>query len=641
MSKKLIYLFVLIVLSTSIIAWSPMSYWKFDNNALDSNDVNDFTEGAGITYNTTHKVVGSHSAYFDGGANGYTEDLTFGAGNITAIRTIQFWVYPLEETGDDYMISFGDDASNFITCGNSGGGGVTFQCRLRVGDVWKWALDTAQYLPTDQWEMVTIVFGDGGNAQLWLNNTFVTNDTETDVGGAWTTVVVGSYFTHTNPFNMNMDNLATFDYRFTEENITASYNSGSGLDFLSVVVDTINISDPFPTNNTQFNPSLLNFNLTVNATNTFNASLYINDTLNQTLTGFSSGTDVLVDFNISFTGFDGSLSYFINVYDNVTSENTTTSYFFVDNIQPVINWTYPKSDNSTVLNHLTQGNFFNTSIYLTDNNLYSYEYNITYANGSLIYNQSNSTLTGLTVYNYTHSLNMSDYTGTYLSSMRVCDGHTNNQIKFGVTANNTKLNFDGVIIYPFTKNNVNKYTAVAQSDRYSFVFNTTTTKNSLILVVESDEYIDILNGTGYKGHIVTKDRWVDFEGDFIDSVDVIRFNDTRVYVTVTPTHPIMEWAFNSIGELNCINEIQSFSITDGIIISTGGGGGGGSRADETIETLPAPTCENLKDRFDIVIPEFFNKGTIENAIILIQTLFDWVICETQITIVDVNLNNLP
>ena len=99
--------------------------------------------------------------------------------------------------------------------------------------------------------------------------------------------------------------------------------------------DTINISATLPATSSSFNTVLLNLNATVNATNIFNCSLYVNSTLNQTKNNLASGSNIPVGFNLSFgSTTEQSYSYYFSCYDSETMENSTSLVFTIDNTAP-------------------------------------------------------------------------------------------------------------------------------------------------------------------------------------------------------------------------------------------------------------------------------------------------------------------
>jgi hypothetical protein len=175
--------------------------------------------------------------------------------------------------------------------------------------------------------------------------------------------------------------------------------------------DTLNISSTvLPNNNNQFNYSTFSLNTTVSASYSFNCSLYLNSTLNQTITGYSAGSATVVNFTKTFT--DGAYTHFINCYDNTTNENSTTKTFFIDTTAPSV---------TTNLAGLYVNNYFNLTLNATDTNLKYF--NLTSSCAQL--NYSNASITSSPHYkNMEYDLRACNV-GTYTANIVVCDAPNN------------------------------------------------------------------------------------------------------------------------------------------------------------------------------------------------------------------------
>lgn len=104
------------------------------------------------------------------------------------------------------------------------------------------------------------------------------------------------------------------------------------LTYTNEIVETVtlNISSSLPENNTQFNTELLSLNLTANASLDFNCSLYLDSTLNQTNTGYTSGNNIPVNFSLNFdSSLEQTFIYYINCYDENYNKNSTTNTFSI------------------------------------------------------------------------------------------------------------------------------------------------------------------------------------------------------------------------------------------------------------------------------------------------------------------------
>lgn len=324
---------------------------------------------------------------------------------------------------------------------------------------------------------------------------------------------------------------------------------------MEIITQTIFLAtDLYPANNTQYNYSSINFNSTGNNfTNTANCSLMINGTY------YSSANYTGTDQNISITSSvaDGSWSFYFNCTDSEESRNTTSNLFFVDTSDPSAAWNAPASDNSTI-----QSSPLTINATISDENLYSYYLLVDYSNGTNYINQSNTSLTGLDTYDV---INTSAYPvdDTYTAWLQVCDGHTSSRIDFNADIVDDELLFDNgqIKIYLKTKSETSKISYDLKHDRYTYSFDTKTPTDNLVYVVESTGYIDILDGkTDYEGHLVSHDKWIDFEGAEVQTANVNRVSDTEVEVWVYFKNPGTSFSFESIGELNCIESEVEFEI---------------------------------------------------------------------------------
>tara|TARA_R110000824_G_scaffold7405_7_gene33233 strand:- start:841 stop:3873 length:3033 start_codon:yes stop_codon:yes gene_type:complete len=324
---------------------------------------------------------------------------------------------------------------------------------------------------------------------------------------------------------------------------------------------TLNISDSLPANNSQFNTLLLNLNLTANASLTFDADLYINGVLNQSAQ-YGSGIDVFVDFNLTFLNTtEQTFTYFFSLNTTSDQKNTTVKTFHIDNVFPQITWYTPANLNTTIIADTLYSNIF-----LEDPNMFSYLYNITYPSGVQYYSSSNSTLTGLTNYTINDNVSLVGQQGVFYAYAEVCDGHTDQNMTIdSVEINNVTLEVedegDSISVSMVDEEDTESVSYIEEPNKVSFGFVTDTTTSSEQFIVESNNYIHILDGlTEYEGHLVMGKKWVDFETDDLKSVHIVRLTDYSVQVTVTKFTSTDEWDFESIGELNCRNQTRSFLV---------------------------------------------------------------------------------
>ena len=80
-----------------------------------------------------------------------------------------------------------------------------------------------------------------------------------------------------------------------------------------------------------------------------------------------------------------------------------------------------------------------------------------------------------------------------------------------------------------TKTETSKISYIKEKDKYTYSFDVKNPTNNIVYVVESIDYIDILN-TKYKGHLITGNKWIDFEGASVKTANVNRIDDNKIEV---------------------------------------------------------------------------------------------------------------
>jgi hypothetical protein len=367
-------------------------------------------------------------------------------------------------------------------------------------------------------------------------------------------------------FTGNLDQYIVWNKALSNGEIADLWNGGSGIAYPfgggggPGPSNSLNISTPQPLNNTIWNTEAFTINATMNTTAVANCSLWMDGVLNATSYNHPAGTNVFVGYNLSFGATEESNhSYILGCWNGINSTNTSTYNFWIDNVLPNIAWYVPHNHNKSFYHPGNLTMFSN--ITLTDPNLYSYVYNISYSNGTVIRNWTNSSLTGKTIVNITEQFNLSNLTGNYIALLKVCDGHTSNRININPGVENNELRFDSLKLYLQTKADTNKLEYQFAEDRYKFSFATKAMTNTLNIVVESPEYIDILHGKSeFKGHLVTGKYWIDFENPDLNSVSFTRINDKKLIVHLQFKTSATKFSFNSVGELNCLTEERKFFV---------------------------------------------------------------------------------
>lgn len=350
---------------------------------------------------------------------------------------------------------------------------------------------------------------------------------------------------------------------------TAPLNSSSIT--ISAAPDTIDISVPLPLNGESFGVPSVNVNATVNTTNNFNCSLRIDEVVNQTKSFVrNSSNSTPIDFDLSYpSSVQINQTYYLNCSDGITTESTTPSVFFVDTIEPNVVFGFPNSDNSTELTtNLT------LNITITDDFNFLTMVNVTDPLGtkvfSVLYNTS-----GFPVFVINDVVNNS-VTGRYVIRVDAADGHTKKLIKnIPHTIKDKEIKFKEkgwVNIYPTDKDSFSEAKTKKLLDRHSLIFERSSKPftGSDSFYVESDQDIEIMQDSEFKGHMIVKVGsdwrdwyWVDFETDQDFEVEVTRVNNGKVKVKVFGDGS--DYEFKSIGQLNVVTLMVSYFFQGGNI----------------------------------------------------------------------------
>lgn len=386
------------------------------------------------------------------------------------------------------------------------------------------------------------------------------------------TLCIGGRCLNDYGFKGNITQVIFANVTWGEAKIAFMNNSGNGRKLLTPPIqDAPVINLLLPVNNSANNSLSTNFTHNVNASDSIltNCSLYLN----------TSGT-----FGINTTDFsptNNSDNYFNNIpltegswlWNVECSDNNSNSSFAANNFTLKIDTTnpiiIPEGDllnNKTVVYNGT----LTTSINFSDEREI-YSINVTFGNGTIIFNQTNM---GVTAY----QLNISENIGTTVSNnltSRVCDSSTlqlikdiDNKVKDQGIKYVMKKKFwifddKWVHIYPKNYISYNTPTTLKKKDRYAFTFNKKASPNAAeTFIVESSDYIDIAKLHTKGGHLVIQSigdngYWVDFVNEEATKYEIKRISDTKIEVTVYGLRN-KSMTFHSIGELNCVEQTFHF-----------------------------------------------------------------------------------
>jgi len=392
---------------------------------------------------------------------------------------------------------------------------------------------------------------------------------------------MGKHYVAQGYFNGFIDNFATFSEAYTQTNVTASYNSGDGLEFVNPPLppksSTINLSSLYPVTGENFNVLDINFNTTGNFSypSVTNCSLYFNNTVNQTINGFSSGTDELVSYNVTFPAIPGEYLARIECIDNTSGENTTANTIYIDVVFPLIETDFTNNSVYYKRNITSQFNFTD------DFSIFSWNVSL---DGVELSGDSN---VQDTFAQYNLSIDPETlYVGQHNLTVRMADGHTDEKIKDKDAYNpNTGLLLHDTIKYkldkPYKKKTIEIYRTggsiwddwdyIVKEDRISEVYKPNVPKSEMTFTTKSTEYITIMGDKTpkqkYLGYwlVVGNEHWKDFvpanePNAYIKKVK--RVSDYEVEITLAGLEHPEEITFESTGDLNILVEEYTFNTVN-------------------------------------------------------------------------------
>ena len=195
------------------------------------------------------------------------------------------------------------------------------------------------------------------------------------------------------------------------------------------------------------------------------------------------------------------------------------------------------------------------NIQCTDESLYSF---------SLDCGTYKQNITGLdtTLYSFT---NATSFAVNTTCNWRVADGHTAREIDFSYISEDGSLKFDGNSLIVSTNEPFDDFSAVKDKDRYKFNVKTKANVNKVKFTVTSDDYIHIVKNSEYIGHLISGNKWIDFEEFDASFTEIDRVSDKEVNVVVYFKKVKKDFKFKSIGELNIVEGSFDIGLTEPII----------------------------------------------------------------------------
>lgn len=274
--------------------------------------------------------------------------------------------------------------------------------------------------------------------------------------------------------------------------------------------------------------------------------------------------------NVSFKSTEDQFKFMINCTNNNASDILDQFYWvYLDGINPEI------QDNNEINNSIFYLNYSLSTFYLdvdySDTNLFFANATIINSTGSVMFSYFNNSINGSSPVNLLQGIGQStawNWSGNpfyYIKS--VADDHTKKKIKpddYHVNYLDNGFDIDDLKVYGETITYSLVYYDENQEDRFKFKIKFEDDAFQHSFYIEDSGSVKYLPYSNYMGHFVlTKNsRWLDLVSPDIKSVDVIQLNDSAFYVTVNLYKQMDEIEVESIGDLNFVEEISQFNISD-------------------------------------------------------------------------------
>lgn len=558
------------------------AYYPFDNDANDISGNNYNKSSDGAIQNTTFCVTGNCKEFRNNNAITYS-DVILPVGD----KTICYWVKHSDTNFDVVMANTigtgsGDDG---FTIAKYNDGGALRQHKVGNGG------DSGEYyqslfLDTDLvgYQFYCMVADIGTNLTIFRNATIVAYDdtasgTETapdknfHIGcedGGSTYCLTGfldeiSLFNRTLTqseieflYDCNLEGYNPFNVPEVEGGETPSFDINTNLETINLTTD---LTFYFNTSN--------HINIT---TDSFNCSLYLNNTLNE------SKNNILLNLtnqNFTLSYCNKEVGYNINVTcrRNEQGEEISNS-FLVEDI--FLDCVLPTLDIDT--NFINQSSYYddttiNYNISVSDSNLYALNHTIKDTSDNSIkrwdfVEDLNITEYQLNVSNSTSLLT----TGDYVINITAWDSHTNNKVKpLHWIYEDDKFILDGEIFlygdikYLDNKDRIVTYFYISEDEtkyKMKVTFNQDDLEHTFYL--ETTNKLSFISHSNYKAHFVyfPLKRWIDFEGENIKNVEVTQLGYNYFRIVVSHFYITDEFELESIGDLNINSEQWFFNITE-------------------------------------------------------------------------------
>lgn len=422
-------------------------------------------------------------------------------------------------------------------------------------------LDAGESPKTNEWDVLCIVYN-GGTLTQYTNKTQV--DSGSHSAGAGANEYLCKYDQY---YSGGIDMLAVWDKALNISEIDMYYFNGTGCppvngscqEEAAAASPTLTLNWNLINETQNFNdPSLFvtyNGTFTDQTTTTVNCSFYVNNVLNM------SDTDVdisgLQDFNLSIGQIDDRLNFSLNCSNFENDDSIGDVWYDVDTINPIllsdfVNHTvYNTSDDITIRYNCSDNNLFASNM-----TIYSINGSIWGGHNYFAQNLSNpyTNITTITI--------AEQDSDNYTIRMDCWDSHTTIEIsqldyKFKQFPNGLEVN--DLLIYG---DNIEEIKYYYKRDRFEFEFKMINKSDFLEIFISGDD-LYYISDSSYAAHFVyLYQYWVDFVSVEAYSHDIEQISSSTYKITLYFSDEINKFKTKSIGDLNHVSRVYSFSIQE-------------------------------------------------------------------------------
>lgn len=542
---KLFLFFVFLILISSVSRAELYFHYTLDDSDIVGNVVVDLQGHDNATLNSGtpgETCILDQCIYFDG-----TDDYIyqFNTPNL-GYFTINVWAKPIDDDANSDIIILYEN--NRLSIRNRGADD-DIESLIDSGSGYTKLYSTVDY---EGWQMITFIQNES-NMYLFTNATLQdsgTNRTSQDIN---VDDCIGCTYNGgaSNHFKGWIDDVRIYTHELESSEIQELFDLRLTEPYLKLESDLINGTENYGETSLTWH-----YNGTLdNTEDLFNCSIYYQDILNKTTeVNLTVNQEETIDFDL----YEGWFNITLNC-SNADVSDTEIYYYRIDTIQP--NTQMTGFINNSYYDLLDDVNFTYT---VNDTNLGYYNRTIFDLNGDIMDSIFIDSITG-TGYTDTYTKKQTAL-GDYSMHFQTWDTHTSNLVKpISKDIQADKIILECLEITGDLDYEKTEFILSEKKDKYNFELAWTDTKSlSQELILENKcENLYYYPESKYKGHFTFNyKRYLDFESDNLKDLSITYIGNNRYRLKFNFLKPEDKTLFNSIGDLNYIEEWYYYTVVD-------------------------------------------------------------------------------